>query len=117
MGLHVFDLFLSAVPCVPAQVSAAMVCENDTGVVSWEEKEEEQGVSSYLVQAHGPDGHRAMCNSTTTSCQIPSMHCGQLYNMTVTALDGRCDNSRALLNLQSGSFYESAAGIIMWWFQ
>ncbi|XP_075901618.1 uncharacterized protein fndc7b isoform X2 [Nelusetta ayraudi] len=90
---------INTVPCVPAQVTAEMVCENDTGVVSWEE--EEQGVSSYLVQAHGPDGHRATCNSTATSCQIPSMHCGQLYNMTVTALDGRCDNSRAFLNLQS----------------
>lgn len=86
---------------MPAQVTAEMVCENDTGVVSWEE--EEEGVSSYLVQAHGPDGHRATCNSTATSCQIPSMHCGQLYNMTVTALDGRCDNSRAFLNLQSGT--------------
>lgn len=103
MKLHLFVLSLPAVPCVPAQVTAEMMCENNTGVVSWEEEEEEDGVSSYLVQAHGPDGHRTTCNSTTTSCQIPGMHCGQLYNMTVTALDGRCDNSRAFLNLQSGT--------------
>lgn len=86
-------------PCVPLNVTAEMVCSNDTGVVSWEEGE---GVSSYMVQAFGLDGHKAECSSTATSCQLPSMHCGQLYNLTVTAQDGRCDNSRAYLNLQSG---------------
>lgn len=92
---------LSLVPCVPHQVTADIVCSNDTGVVSWEEGE---GVSSYMVQAFGPSGHMTMCNSTTTSCQLPNMHCGQLYNLTVTAQDGRCDNSHAYLNLQSGMY-------------
>uniref|UniRef100_A0A667XFF4 Fibronectin type-III domain-containing protein n=1 Tax=Myripristis murdjan TaxID=586833 RepID=A0A667XFF4_9TELE len=41
------------------------------------------------------------CDSNTTSCQLPGMNCGQLYNLTVTAQDGVCDNSKAYLNLQS----------------
>lgn len=90
---------LPAVPCVPPNVTAEMVCSNDTGVVSWEAGE---GVSSYMVRAFGPDGDMPMCNSTATSCLLPNMHCGQLYNLTVTANDGRCDNSNAYLNLQSG---------------
>ncbi|XP_068176517.1 fibronectin type III domain-containing protein 7-like [Antennarius striatus] len=90
---------LSTVPCEPQKVSAEMMCGNDTGLVSWEE---EEGVASYMVRAYGPDGHKIMCNSTTTTCQLPSMHCGQLYNVTVTALDGECDNSYVHLNLQSG---------------
>uniref|UniRef100_A0A3B4UUE8 Fibronectin type-III domain-containing protein n=1 Tax=Seriola dumerili TaxID=41447 RepID=A0A3B4UUE8_SERDU len=89
---------INTLPCVPQGVTAEMVCSNDTGVVSWEE---EEGVSSYTVQAFGPDGHKTECNSTETSCQLPSLHCGQLYNLTVTAQDGQCDNSRAFLNLQS----------------
>nr|XP_046247875.1 uncharacterized protein LOC124060678 [Scatophagus argus] len=93
-----FAVELSTVPCVPPKVTAEMVCGNDTGVVSWEEGE---GVSSYVVRAFGPDGHKIMCNSTATSCQLPSMHCGQLYNLTVTAQDGRCDNSHAYLDVQS----------------
>lgn len=76
-----------------------MVCRNDTGVVSWEEGE---GVSIYKVQAFGPDGHKSECDTTESSCKLPNMHCGQLYNLTVTAQDGRCDNSRAYLSLQSG---------------
>lgn len=76
-----------------------MMCDNNTGVVSWEGK---TGLSSYKVQAFGPDGHTIDCYSTKTSCELPSMHCGQLYNVTVTALDGRCDNSKTYLTLQSG---------------
>ncbi|XP_034002007.1 fibronectin type III domain-containing protein 7-like [Trematomus bernacchii] len=91
-------LVINTVRCIPQNVKAEMVCSNDTGVVSWEEGEE---VSSYMVQAFGPDGDKINCNSTTTSCQLPNMHCGQLYNLTVTAEDGQCDNSNAYLDLQS----------------
>ncbi|XP_069008974.1 fibronectin type III domain-containing protein 7-like [Embiotoca jacksoni] len=89
---------IDTVPCAPQKVRAEMVCSNDTAVVSWEEGE---GVSSFKVWAFGPDGHKTECTSTETSCELPSMHCGQLYNLTVTAQDGRCDNSNAYLNLQS----------------
>ncbi|XP_059196342.1 uncharacterized protein LOC131977156 [Centropristis striata] len=89
---------LSTVPCVPQNVTAEMVCSNGTGIVSWEEGE---GVSSYTVQAFGPDGDKIQCNSTTTSCQLPNMHCGQSYNLTVTAQDEQCDTSHAYLNLHS----------------
>uniref|UniRef100_A0A8D3DKS8 Fibronectin type-III domain-containing protein n=1 Tax=Scophthalmus maximus TaxID=52904 RepID=A0A8D3DKS8_SCOMX len=89
---------INTLPCVPQGVTAAMVCSNDTGVVSWEE---EEGVSSYSVRAFGPNGHKTQCNTTDTSCQLPGLHCGQRYNLTVTAEDGECDNSVAYLDLQS----------------
>lgn len=99
--LIIIHICLCVVPCVPQKVAAKMMCSNNTGVVSWEEGE---GVASYKVQAFGPDGHKAECNSTKNSCQLPNMHCGQLYNLTVTARDGRCDTSHAHLNLQSGKY-------------
>ncbi|XP_039984445.1 uncharacterized protein LOC120790698 [Xiphias gladius] len=89
---------INTLPCVPQKVIAETVCSNDTGVVSWEEEED---VSSYIVRAFGPSGHKTECESTETSCQLPKLHCGQLYNVTVTAQDGRCDNSHAYLTLQS----------------
>lgn len=88
--------------CEPQSVRAQIVCNNDTGVVSWEEGE---GVSSYSVKGYGPDGHIVSCNTVKTSCALPSMHCGQNYNLTVTANDGRCDNSQAHLSLNSGKAY------------
>lgn len=78
-----------------------MVCSNDTGVVSWEEGE---GVSSYMVRAFGPNGHKIQCDTFETSCELLNMQCGQLYNLTVTALDEQCDNSHTYLNLQSGKY-------------
>ncbi|XP_061739473.1 uncharacterized protein LOC133540674 [Nerophis ophidion] len=89
---------LNTVPCVPQVVSAAVACGDNTGIVSWEDGE---GVSSYTVQAFGANGHRMECNNTAPSCQLPGMQCGQLYNLTVAAQDGRCDNSRAYFSLQS----------------
>ncbi|KAF7660957.1 hypothetical protein LDENG_00272160 [Lucifuga dentata] len=89
---------INTVPCVPQKATAQIACNNDTGLVSWEEGE---GVSSYLVQAVGPDGHRTGCGSTQSSCQLPNLHCGQLYNLTLTAGDGQCDSRKAYFNLQS----------------
>ncbi|XP_073498930.1 fibronectin type III domain-containing protein 7-like [Phyllobates terribilis] len=39
---------------------------------------------------HGPDGSEASCVSSTTSCSVSNLECGQLYNVTVTAMDGSC---------------------------
>ncbi|XP_047231360.1 uncharacterized protein LOC124874162 [Girardinichthys multiradiatus] len=89
---------INTVPCVPQKVSAEMVCSSNIGVVSWEEDER---VSSYHVQALGPDGHKTYCNSYETSCELTGMHCGQLYNLTVSAQDGRCDKSNSYLDLIS----------------
>ncbi|XP_014901851.1 uncharacterized protein fndc7b [Poecilia latipinna] len=89
---------IDTAPCVPQEVTAEMLCGNNTGVVSWAEDE---GVDSYHVQALGPDGHKIFCDSDENSCELPSMHCGQTYNLTVTAQDGRCDNSNAYLDLKS----------------
>ncbi|KAG7513796.1 fibronectin type III domain-containing protein 7 [Solea senegalensis] len=92
------DVDISSLRCVPQHVSAVMICSNDTAVVRWDE---EEVMSSYLVQASGPGGHMTTCNSYENSCQLHSLHCGQLYNLTVTALDGQCDNSHAYLDLLS----------------
>ncbi|KAL1022755.1 hypothetical protein UPYG_G00031900 [Umbra pygmaea] len=89
---------LNSVPCIPQNVSAQMECSTDTGLVSWIKGEL---VSSYLVRAVSPGGNQIECHSNSTRCILPSMHCGQLYNLTVTAQDGRCNNSKTHLTLQS----------------
>lgn len=78
-----------------------MDCGSGAGLVTWEQGE---GVASYLVQAAGVDGHLTHCNSTSSGCRLTSLHCGQMYNLTVTAQDAHCDTSRAYLSLQSGGF-------------
>ncbi|XP_062308247.1 uncharacterized protein LOC134012721 [Osmerus eperlanus] len=89
---------VNTVPCKPQNVTAKMECTNNTGLVSWERG---VGMSSYQVSAIGPDGHQVHCASNATSCRLPSMHCGQLYNVTVAAQDGTCNSSSTFLTLQS----------------
>ncbi|XP_055077407.1 fibronectin-like [Periophthalmus magnuspinnatus] len=84
-------------PCEPQRVMADMFCHNNTAMVSWEG----EGVTSYSVHGYGPDGHAVSCNTEGTSCQLPDMHCGQTYNLTVTANDGRCNNSQTHVSLKS----------------
>jgi len=72
---------------------------NDTGLVSWEQAE---GGELYLVLAWGANGQVLECSTTEDRCQLPGMHCGQLFHLTVTVLDGLCDNVRSNLSLQSG---------------
>ncbi|KTF75017.1 hypothetical protein cypCar_00024381 [Cyprinus carpio] len=89
---------LDTVPCEPHGIVAQMECSSHTGVVSWEQGER---VASYLVQASSPDGHQVYCSSPTTSCRLASLHCGQAYNLTLTAQDSHCNSQNAFSQLHS----------------
>uniref|UniRef100_A0A8C1ZR06 Fibronectin type III domain-containing protein 7 n=1 Tax=Cyprinus carpio TaxID=7962 RepID=A0A8C1ZR06_CYPCA len=89
---------LRTVSCKPQNASAQLSCDTNSAVVSWEFSD---NVTRHTVQATGSDGHRIDCTSSNHSCTLSGMHCGQSYNITVTALDGVCDNSNKHLCLQS----------------
>ncbi|XP_016147370.1 uncharacterized protein [Sinocyclocheilus grahami] len=89
---------LSTVPCKLQNVSAQLNCDTNSAVVSWELSD---NVTRHTVQAIGSDGHRIDCTSSDHSCTLAGMRCGQSYNITVTALDGACDNSNTNLMLTS----------------
>uniref|UniRef100_A0A9J8D0Q5 Fibronectin type III domain-containing protein 7 n=1 Tax=Cyprinus carpio carpio TaxID=630221 RepID=A0A9J8D0Q5_CYPCA len=89
---------LRTVSCKPQNASAQLSCDTNSAVVSWEFSD---NVTRHTVQATGSDGHRINCTSSNQSCTLSGMHCGQSYNITVTALDGVCDNSNKHLCLQS----------------
>ncbi|XP_041914101.1 uncharacterized protein LOC121678548 [Alosa sapidissima] len=90
---------MDTVPCQPQNVSAHVECFSGGGIVSWQQGED---LSSYRVQAAGPDGHRIQCHSNDTSCRLPSLlHCGQRYNLTVSAQDSQCSSPDTYLTLQS----------------
>ncbi|XP_048832460.1 uncharacterized protein LOC125708743 isoform X2 [Brienomyrus brachyistius] len=73
--------------CPPTQVTVQSFCGSDTVSVSWTPV---TGVMSYMAAAEGRDGHVASCNSSHTVCDIPGLHCGQIYEVFVAALDEHC---------------------------
>lgn len=92
--------------CKSQNASALLNCDTNSAVVTWELTD---NVTHHVVQAAGSDGHRINCTSSDHSCTLFGMHCGQRYNLTVTAMDGVCDNSNTYLTLQSG---ESTASVV-----
>ncbi|XP_056304665.1 uncharacterized protein LOC130216807 [Danio aesculapii] len=92
------SISLDTVPCKPQKIIGQMECSSHTGIVSWEKGEL---VTSYLVFASSSDGDQQHCTSPATSCRLPSLHCGQTYNLTVTAQDSQCDSQNGFAQLQS----------------
>ncbi|XP_069009631.1 fibronectin type III domain-containing protein 7-like [Embiotoca jacksoni] len=74
-------------------VSASLLCDNNTAVVSWQHS---PSAMSYNVMASGRDGDTKRCTTNTTSCLLPNMHCAQTYIITVTPFSKRCKGRESL---------------------
>lgn len=89
-----------AVPCVPQQVEALVVCDSGAVSVSWGESE---GASSYHTIAQGNGGYASTCNSSHTTCVFNDLLCGLNYSITVSALDGTCSSAESsVVELNTG---------------
>lgn len=87
-----FSPCVFAVPCVPQQVEAEVVCESGAVAVSWEPS---RGALSYTTVAQGNGGYESSCNSTDTTCLFSDLLCGLNYSITVRALDDTCDSAES----------------------
>ncbi|XP_072525550.1 uncharacterized protein [Salminus brasiliensis] len=110
------------VPCATQNVSALWQCANNSAVVAWAPS---TGVSWYGVTALGSDGDIKQCNSTTSTCQLSQMHCGQIYDITVTPHTNSCTGVRstaipfnagpcAPTNLTMGMQCQGNVGVASW---
>lgn len=68
--------------------------------VSWKQN---LNSDNYTAWAISTDGHRASCNSTSSSCSIHGLHCGKIYEVAVTSTSVNCD-------MIAGSDYTVASG-------
>ncbi|XP_067845705.1 fibronectin type III domain-containing protein 7-like [Heptranchias perlo] len=83
-----FWMFLiNPAPCSPQNVSAYLDCPTHTTSVLWEQSD---GAMFYIAIAEGMEGDRYPCNATETSCEIIDLPCGQIYSITILAMDEIC---------------------------
>lgn len=90
---HVLELITllctPADPCLPTAVSTSVDCLSNIAKVTW-------GISNtadyYTASAVGLDGKVTTCMSSTTSCGIATLQCGQKYNISVTASRVLCES-------------------------
>lgn len=96
--LFVF-LVTSSVPCVPTNVTVAKTCSNRTAVM-WQAS---LGAQSYNVIAVGNKGTQTTCSSNTTTCSLTNLRCGQVYGVSVVAINDVCSSPQSQsATLQTG---------------
>lgn len=77
-------------------------CDSRTVNVSWLAG---AGASMYTVLAHTQNQSipSSSCRTSTTSCDLTQLHCGEVFNVTVLADDGTCNSSaQASTTLETG---------------
>ncbi|XP_048845071.1 uncharacterized protein fndc7rs1 isoform X2 [Brienomyrus brachyistius] len=79
---------VSTVPCSPANVATNLSCNSSTAVVSWDAS---LGARRYTVLAAASRSFQ--CFTSSTTCQLNGLQCGQTYNITVLADDGNCNST------------------------
>lgn len=83
---------LPAAPCAPTQLSVDSSCESNNISVSWQAS---QGSVSYTAVAENAAGLRWSCNTSSTTCQITGLPCGQQYQVYVAGFDEKCIGARS----------------------
>ncbi|KAJ1170951.1 hypothetical protein NDU88_002822 [Pleurodeles waltl] len=89
-GITSIGILFQTAPCIPQNVEAVIDCETNVALVSWYPS---VGAESYVSNVTGPDGETHSCSTVDTNCEIPALQCGQLYNVTVTAVSETCSQS------------------------
>ncbi|XP_067845700.1 fibronectin type III domain-containing protein 7-like [Heptranchias perlo] len=86
------SIIMKIVSCIPQNLDVQLDCNTNDASVSWTYT---KGAVTYSATAEGSDGHTVSCDTANRECQINDLHCGQMYNLTVIALDGVCDSSQS----------------------
>lgn len=96
------SLFLCPAPCLPENVVAELNCNSNVLSVQWQQTPGDAD-DTYTALAIGNDGYQASCNSTSTSCSISNLQCGQTYEVAVTSSSINC-------SIIAGSDYRVQSG-------
>ncbi|XP_034052024.1 receptor-type tyrosine-protein phosphatase beta-like isoform X2 [Gymnodraco acuticeps] len=79
---------ISMEPCPPSNVVVVgSTCADDSALVSWSPS---LVAETYHVVTMGANGHVHTCNTTSSNCSISELHCGQQYDISVTASHENC---------------------------
>ncbi|MEE6513276.1 hypothetical protein FKM82_020823 [Ascaphus truei] len=109
-------------PCDPQDVKATSTCQDDILSVSWIRS---AGAVSYVAAALGSSGVTYNCSSSTTSCQISGLQCGESLSVSVIAYDDECASEQSVSqevvtapcaprNISAGTDCVTPSALIQW---
>lgn len=100
-NVYTFNRVFPAI-CPPGNLTASLDCASNQALISWN-----ANPSFYSTIATMMDESYGLlnCSSSTTSCKVPSMKCGQLYTVTAAYFDGNCSSVPSNpIYMQSGRY-------------
>lgn len=74
-------------------LKAVADCQSNTLIAMWDEA---PGALFYTVEAIGNFGDYYSCNTSTTSCPLEDVLCGQSLSVWIIASDHDCTTNRVL---------------------
>ncbi|XP_029474400.1 uncharacterized protein LOC115100214 [Rhinatrema bivittatum] len=86
--------------CALQNVVTQVDCLTNSGNVSWDASD---GADFYVVTTEGSEGYVMSCNTTDTTCMLQELQCGLVYNVTMFAADGVCDETYSVSTLRTGA--------------
>ncbi|XP_075875918.1 fibronectin type III domain-containing protein 7-like [Nelusetta ayraudi] len=85
--------FVRTSPCLPTNVRTAAECHADTLITTWDST---AGALSYTVEAQGNTGETYNCSSSSNSCAVTGVPCGEHLSVWITASSDKCTTNRVL---------------------
>lgn len=75
-------------PCVPQHLTVQY--SPSTALLSWDVT---KGGTNFSAEAVTLEGLPVTCETSNTSCTLPHLDCGQIYNISVTAHNSVCSDT------------------------
>ena len=79
-------------------------CKSNNISVSWQAS---KGSFSYMAVAENAEGHRWSCNTSSTTCQISGLPCGQQYYVYAAGVDANCVGAKSNIEMIRTGVYKS----------
>lgn len=80
-------------PCLPTNVRTAAECHADMLITTWDSA---AGALSYTVEAQGNTGETYNCSSSSNSCAVTGVPCGEHLSVWITASSDKCTTNKVL---------------------
>lgn len=111
--LHTILILSSSVttaPCPPTQLMIDSPCGSKNLSVSWQPS---QGSLSYMAVTENAEGHRWSCNTSSTTCQISGLLCGQRYQVYAAGVDEKCIGAKSNMEvIHTGRYLDPVKSVV-----
>lgn len=86
-------LLFSVAPCLPTNIKSGAECQSEMLITTWDSA---LGAVSYALEAQGNTGQTYNCTSSTNSCAVTGVPCGEHLSVWISASNDNCTTEKVL---------------------